>query len=139
MDIGNSLNPTIDIGQVEGAFVQGTGWCTIEEIVMLDNGVTFTRGPSTYKIPSFNDIPIDFRVSLLKDAPNSKAIHSSKGIGEPPLFLAACVFWAIKEAVYAARKETLGNVDHFQFNSPATCERIRLSCTDSFTQQFGPK
>lgn len=136
MDIGNSLNPTIDVGQVEGAFVQGMGWCTIEEVVQLDNGVMFTRGPSTYKIPSFNDVPVDFRVTLLADCPNPKAVHGSKGIGEPPLFLATSVFWAIKNAVYSARKDSLNDDKFFRFDSPATCERIRIACEDSFTRQF---
>ena len=61
----------------------------------LGNGVLFTRGPSTYKIPGFNDVPLDFRVELLADAPNPRAIHSSKGVGEPPLFLSASVFFGI--------------------------------------------
>jgi len=135
MDVGESLNPAIDIGQIEGAFIQGVGWCTLEELVFFPNGFLFTRGPSTYKIPSFNDIPIDFRVSLLSDAPNSRAIHSSKGVGEPPLFLSASVFFAIKDAIMAARKDT--NLEgFFNLDCPATCERIRMACEDSFTAQF---
>jgi len=135
MDVGDSLNPAIDIGQIEGAFVQGVGWCTLEELVTFPNGYIFTRGPSTYKIPSFNDIPIDFRVSLLSDAPNSRAIHSSKGVGEPPLFLSASVFFAIQDAVKAARLEN--NLGEFHgLDSPATCERIRVACEDTFTAQF---
>ena len=103
MDLGESLNPAIDIGQIEGAFIQGLGWCTLEEIVWFDNGFQFTRGPGTYKIPSFNDVPVDFRVSLLKDSKNQRAIHSSKGVGEPPFFLGASVLFAIKEACRSAR------------------------------------
>eukprot|EP01111_Echinosteliopsis_oligospora_P015503 TRINITY_DN6157_c0_g1_i1.p1 TRINITY_DN6157_c0_g1~~TRINITY_DN6157_c0_g1_i1.p1 ORF type:complete len:771 (+),score=277.00 TRINITY_DN6157_c0_g1_i1:923-3235(+) len=135
MDVGDSLNPSIDIGQIEGAFVQGMGWCTMEEIVVLGNGVLLTRGPSTYKIPSFNDIPEDFRVSLLQDAPNSRAIHSSKGVGEPPLFLSSSVFFAIREAIASARQDA-GLSGSFDLKSPATCERIRIACEDSFTRQF---
>ena len=103
MDLGESLNPAIDIGQIEGAFVQGLGWCTLEEIVWFDSGFQFTKGPGTYKIPSFNDVPVDFRVTLLKDSANKKAIHSSKGVGEPPFFLGASVLFAIKQACRAAR------------------------------------
>jgi len=135
MDVGDSLNPAIDIGQIEGAFIQGVGWCTLEELVFLGNGMLFTRGPSTYKIPGFNDIPLDFRVELLAGAPNQRAIHSSKGVGEPPLFLSASVFFAIREAVVSARKDA-GFTSDFTLDSPATCERIRMACQDSFTSQF---
>eukprot|EP01113_Clastostelium_recurvatum_P030146 TRINITY_DN3652_c0_g1_i1.p1 TRINITY_DN3652_c0_g1~~TRINITY_DN3652_c0_g1_i1.p1 ORF type:complete len:1345 (-),score=361.69 TRINITY_DN3652_c0_g1_i1:322-4356(-) len=138
MDVGDSLNPTIDIGQVEGAFVQGVGWCTLEELVVFPNGYLFTRGPSTYKIPGFGDVPLDMRVSLLSDAPNPRAIHSSKGVGEPPLFLSASVFFALRDAIKAARQdEKAGSkAEWFDMYSPATCERIRLACEDSFTAQF---
>jgi len=136
LDVGDSLNPTIDIGQVEGAFIQGMGWSTMEEIVTFQpSGYQFTRGPSTYKIPGFNDIPIQFNVSLLSDSPNPKAIHSSKGVGEPPLFLGSSVYFAIREAISASRSETKLN-DWFDLPSPATCERIRNTCVDNFTLQF---
>lgn len=135
MDVGDSLNPAIDIGQIEGAFIQGVGWCTMEELVFLGNGMLFTRGPSTYKIPGFNDVPLDFRVSLLADAPNPRAIHSSKGVGEPPLFLSASVFFAIRNAIVSARADA-GKNEYFTLESPATCERIRIACEDAFTAQF---
>ncbi|KAF2076171.1 hypothetical protein CYY_002524 [Polysphondylium violaceum] len=139
LDVGDSLNPTIDIGQVEGAFIQGMGWSTMEEIVTFQpSGYQFTRGPSTYKIPGFNDIPIEFNVSLLSDSPNPKAIHSSKGVGEPPLFLGSSVYFAIREAISSSRKES-NLVEWFDLPSPATCERIRNSCVDSFTLQFTAK
>jgi len=133
MDVGDSLNPTIDIGQIEGAFVQGVGWCTIEELVFLNKGDLFTRGPSTYKIPGFNDIPFDFRVALLSNASNTNTIHSSKGIGEPPFFLSASVFFAIRDAIQHARKDSTLPA-HFELISPATCERIRMSCPDFQTK-----
>ena len=102
MDVGKSINPAIDIGQIEGAFVQGMGWMTTEELVWgtkahswIKEGQLFTRGPGTYKIPSFNDVPMDFRVHL-SDTNNRFAIHSSKAVGEPPYFLAASTFFAIK-------------------------------------------
>eukprot|EP01023_Acetabularia_acetabulum_P003690 TRINITY_DN11523_c0_g2_i1.p1 TRINITY_DN11523_c0_g2~~TRINITY_DN11523_c0_g2_i1.p1 ORF type:complete len:409 (+),score=82.78 TRINITY_DN11523_c0_g2_i1:605-1831(+) len=136
MDVGNPINPAIDIGQVEGGFVQGMGWFCIEELVWGDNqhkwvkpGVLHTRGPGTYKIPTANDIPIDFRVTLLDNAPNKRAIHSSKAVGEPPLHLGASVFFALKEAIYSARKEA-GLEGWFQLDAPATPERIRMACGD---------
>nr|AOE43260.1 xanthine dehydrogenase [Coremiostelium polycephalum] len=139
LDVGNSLNPTIDIGQVEGAFVQGVGWCTLEELVTFPSGYLFTRGPSTYKIPGFSDIPLEFNVSLLSDSPNPKAIHSSKGVGEPPLFLGSSVFFAIRDAILSSRKESGLENSWFDLESPATCERIRNACVDRFTMQFNNK
>ncbi|MDH0864548.1 xanthine dehydrogenase molybdopterin binding subunit [Mitsuaria sp. GD03876] len=101
-DVGQSLNPALDIGQVEGAFVQGQGWLTSEELVWHpQSGVLLTHAPSTYKIPTANDMPRDFRVALF-DAPNAKdSIHRSKAVGEPPLLLPFSVLLAIKDAVAA--------------------------------------
>ena len=78
MDVGDSLNPAIDIGQVEGAFTQGLGMFTMEEVVFLRDGKLLTTGPGTYKIPSCNDIPIELNVTLLDSTPNPKAIFNSK-------------------------------------------------------------
>ncbi len=103
MDLGKSINPSVDIGQIEGAFVQGLGWTTIEETLYLRSGQLLTRGPGNYKIPGFSDIPIDFRVSLLADSENRRAVHSSKAVGEPPLFLGASAFFALRDAIKAAR------------------------------------
>ena len=106
MDIGQSINFSIDIGQIEGAFVQGVGWSTIEELLVLpSNGAVFTRGPGNYKIPGFRDIPQQFNVKILRDKQyqHLKTIKSSKGIGEPPLFLGASVFFALRDAVNNAR------------------------------------
>lgn len=135
MDVGSSLNPAIDIGQVEGAFVQGLGLFTLEELHYSHEGNLHTRGPSTYKIPAFGSIPTEFRVSLLRDSPNKKAIYASKAVGEPPLFLAASIFFAIKSAVRAARAQHAeNNVNElFRLDSPATPEKIRNACTDKFT------
>ncbi|XP_022782226.1 xanthine dehydrogenase/oxidase-like [Stylophora pistillata] len=134
MDVGTSLNPAIDIGQIEGAFVQGLGMLTLEEVRCSQNGALWTTGPGTYKIPGFADIPVEFNVHLLRKAPNDKAIYSSKGVGEPSLFLAASVFFAIKEAITDARRES-GIEGIFRLDSPATSERIRMACVDQFTQQ----
>jgi len=92
----------------------------------------------TYKIPSANDIPLDFCVTLLKDSPNHRLpmVYSSKAVGEPPFFLGASVFFALKEAVYAARKDA-GLEGWFQLDSPATPERLRMACADHLTEPFG--
>ncbi|XP_075451587.1 xanthine dehydrogenase/oxidase isoform X2 [Ascaphus truei] len=133
MDVGTSLNPAIDIGQIEGAFVQGLGLFTLEELRYSPDGFLYTRGPGMYKIPAFGDIPTEFNVSLLRNCPNSKAIYSSKAVGEPPLFLSASIFYAIKEAITSARSET-GITGSFRLDSPATPERIRNACIDNFTK-----
>ncbi|KAJ3009322.1 hypothetical protein HKX48_008030 [Thoreauomyces humboldtii] len=135
MDIGKSINPAIDIGQIEGAFVQGMGWSTLEEpLVSPHNGFVITRGPGSYKIPAFRDIPVDFRVRFLDNVRNKRAIHSSKAVGEPPLFLGAVVFFAIRDAVKSARRQHKGTLESgeregwFRMDSPATGERILAAC-----------
>lgn len=142
LDLGYSLNPAIDVGQIEGAFIQGLGWFALEELKWGDAahkwippGFLYTCGPGNYKIPSLNDIPLKFNVSLLKGAPNVKAIHSSKAVGEPPFFLASSVFFAIKDAITATREEA-GYKGWFPLDNPATPERIRMACTDEFTSRF---
>lgn len=135
MDVGTSLNPAIDIGQVEGGFVQGLGLFTIEEVRYSQTGFPWTTGPGAYKIPGFADIPVEFYVHLLRSAPNEKAVFSSKAVGEPPLFLASSVFYAIKDAIMSARRES-GVEGIFRLDSPATSERIRMACVDKFTKQF---
>lgn len=137
MDVGRPLNPAIDVGQIEGAFIQGLGWCTMEEVVRgssqshawLRPGQMHTLGPGTYKIPAANDIPKDFRVKILNSWNEQDTIHSSKAIGEPPLFLASSVFFAIRDAIGAARRQR-GLNDFFELDSPASVERIRMACTD---------
>ncbi|XP_062710701.1 LOW QUALITY PROTEIN: xanthine dehydrogenase [Aedes albopictus] len=135
MDIGSSLNPAIDIGQIEGAFMQGYGLFTLEESVYSPDGTLLSRGPGAYKIPAFGDIPGEFNVSLLTGAPNPRAVYSSKAVGEPPLFFAASIFFAIREAIGAARKEQNLNSD-FNLVSPATVARIRMACQDHITNKF---
>uniref|UniRef100_A0A3Q3GIU0 Xanthine dehydrogenase/oxidase n=1 Tax=Kryptolebias marmoratus TaxID=37003 RepID=A0A3Q3GIU0_KRYMA len=137
MDVGRSLNPAIDIGQVEGGFMQGLGLFTLEELQYSPQGVLLTRGPGSYKIPAFGDIPTELSVSLLRDAPNDKAIFASKAVGEPPLFLAASIFYAIKDAISAAREES-GLTGPFRLDSPASTERIRNACSDRFTKLCPP-
>jgi xanthine dehydrogenase/oxidase len=144
MDVGQSINPSVDYGQIQGAFVQGLGLFTMEESLWLRNGAMagqmFTRGPGTYKIPGFRDIPQEFNVSLLKDVEwkELRTIQRSRGVGEPPLFLGSAVFFAIRDALRSARKasgvEAKVGVDDdtglLRLESPATPERIRLSCED---------
>ncbi|KFD65781.1 hypothetical protein M514_04735, partial [Trichuris suis] len=134
MDVGASLNPAIDIGQIEGAFVQGYGLFTMEEVKVSPSGIIYTRGPGTYKIPSTNDIPREFNVTLLTGSANDDGIFSSKGVGEPPLFLGSSVFFALKDAVKSARKDNNLN-GPFRFDSPATCEKIRMLCGDPLAEK----
>jgi xanthine dehydrogenase large subunit len=102
-DCGASLNPAVDIGQIEGAFIQGMGWLTMEELFWDSHGVLKTHAPSTYKIPTSRDVPPTLSVKLLENAPNAKpTIFRSKAVGEPPFMLAIACFLAIQEAVAAA-------------------------------------
>ncbi|KAK1876607.1 Aldehyde oxidase [Dissostichus eleginoides] len=134
-DIGKSVNPSMDIGQIEGAFMQGLGLFTLEELKFSPAGLLYTRGPSQYKIPAVCDVPLHFNVYLLSDSDNPHAIYSSKGIGEPVLFLGSTAFFAIKDAVSAARSDS-GLFGPFSLNSPATPERICLACASPLTQKI---
>lgn len=119
-DAGKSLNPAIDIGQVEGAFIQGMGWLTTEELWWNKDGKLMTHAPSTYKIPTVNDCPEDFRVRLFQNRNVEDSIHRSKAVGEPPLLLPFSVFFAIRDAIAA--------VGDYRVNpplrAPATSEAI---------------
>jgi xanthine dehydrogenase/oxidase len=138
MDIGRTINPAIDYGQIEGAFVQGQGLFTIEESLWTQKGELFTRGPGTYKIPGFSDIPQEFNVSFLQDVEGGwkhlKTIQSSKGTGEPPLFLGATVFFALRDALLSSRKDH-GLQEALVLDSPATAERLRLAVGDDILRQ----
>ena len=123
-DVGSSLNPAIDLGQIEGAFVQGMGWLTSEELVWDERGRLLTHGPSTYKIPGSRDVPPKFKVHILDDMPNKvPTIYRSKAVGEPPLMLAISVWLALRDAV--------ARVGDYRFrpelNAPATPEAILLA------------
>jgi xanthine dehydrogenase large subunit len=125
-DAGRSLNPAIDIGQVEGAFVQGMGWLTTEELVWHPKtGLLMTHAPSTYKIPTANDCPPVFDVRLFRSDNVEDSIHRSKAVGEPPLLLPFSVFFAIRDAVSAAGDH---RVDP-PLNAPATAEAILKAIT----------
>jgi xanthine dehydrogenase/oxidase len=132
MDVGRSINPAIDYGQIEGAYIQGQGLFTTEESLWhRASGQIFTRGPGAYKIPGFRDIPQVMNVSLLKDVEwkNLRTIQRSRGVGEPPLFMGSAVFFAIRDALKAARRQ-YGVEEVLRLRSPATPERIRISCAD---------
>ncbi|KYO33622.1 hypothetical protein Y1Q_0008776 [Alligator mississippiensis] len=135
VDIGCSINPAMDIGQIEGAFIQGLGLFTMEELKYSPEGVLYTRGPDHYKIPAVCDIPKEFNVSLLSPSQTSNTLYSSKGVGEAGLFLGCSVFFAIKDAIAAARKER-GLTGTFLLNSPSTPERIRMACIDQFIKMI---
>uniref|UniRef100_A0A4W2ITU7 xanthine dehydrogenase n=1 Tax=Bos indicus x Bos taurus TaxID=30522 RepID=A0A4W2ITU7_BOBOX len=131
MDAAFSINPAVDIGQIEGAFVQGMGFYTIEELKYSPEGVLYSRGPDDYKIPTVTEIPEEFNVTLVHSQ-NPIAIYSSKGLGEAGMFLGSSVLFAIYDAVAAARRER-GLTKTFTLSSPATPELIRMTCVDQFT------
>jgi len=119
-DAGRSLNPAIDIGQVEGAFIQGMGWLTTEELWWNPAGKLMTHAPSTYKIPAVSDCPEDFRVRLFNNANVEDSIHRSKAVGEPPLLLPFSVFFAIRDAISSVGEHRVNP----PLNAPATSEAI---------------
>lgn len=118
-DVGESLNPLVDRGQVEGGFVQGMGWLTMEELVWDEQGRLRTDAPSTYKIPTICEIPEAFNVHLLKRAAQDGVIYGSKAVGEPPFMLAMSVREAIRAAIAA-----FGQTDTVSLPSPATPETV---------------
>ncbi len=119
-DVGHSLNPAIDIGQIEGGFVQGMGWLTTEELVYDAKGVLRTHAPSTYKIPCASDVPEDFRVALYKSKGNAMdTIYRSKAVGEPPLILPISVWCAVMDAIASVKPGVVPKL-----SAPATPENI---------------
>jgi xanthine dehydrogenase large subunit len=126
-DCGRSLNPAIDLGQIEGAFIQGMGWLTTEELWWDAEGHLRTHGPSTYKIPGSRDVPPIFNARILNDAPNREAtIFHSKAVGEPPLMLAISVWLAIRDAIASLADYRLAPV----LDAPATPERVLAAIDD---------
>jgi len=125
-DVGHSINPAIDRGQIEGGYVQGAGWLTMEEIVYGDDGRLATHAPSTYKIPALSDQPLDFRVELFEGGGNpAGAIHRSKAVGEPPLMLGISALMALSDAVRGYKGSGL----YPDLHAPATPERILQALT----------
>jgi len=126
-DVGQSLNPVIDLGQIEGGFIQGMGWLTTEELVFDDQGRLRTHAPSTYKIPTIGDRPAQLDVRLWAAGRNVEAtVHRSKAVGEPPLMLAISVFSAITQAVASVA----GHRVMPRLDAPATPEAILMACED---------
>ena len=123
-DAGKAINPAIEIGQIEGGFVQGAGWLTMEEVNWKSNGQITTHSPSTYKIPAASDMPEKFNVEIFKKGKNVEhVINKSKTTGEPPLMLAMSVFYAIKNAI-----ASVGNYAFYpNLDAPATPEKILMS------------
>ena len=120
-DVGQSINPALDIGQIEGAFVQGMGWLTSEELWWHpDSGKLMTHAPSTYKIPTANDCPVDFRVKLFDNRNVQDSIYRSKAVGEPPLLLPFSVFFALRDAISSVGDHRIDP----PLRAPATPEAI---------------
>jgi xanthine dehydrogenase large subunit len=117
-DVGRSINPAIDIGQIEGGFVQGMGWLTTEQLVWRADGKLQTHAPSTYKIPTTGDVPAHFKVDLWPEANREDNVHGSKAVGEPPFMLGISVFEALRDAVAQAGGQPAG------MNAPATTEEV---------------
>jgi xanthine dehydrogenase large subunit len=122
-DVGNSLSPIIDRGQIEGGFLQGLGWLVMEELLWTPEGRVATNSASTYKLPSWSELPDDFRVAFLERAAEPGVIFGSKAVGEPPLMLAISVREAIRDAI-AAYGAPFGVGGIVELDSPATPERV---------------
>ena len=118
-DVGNSINPAIDIGQIEGGFVQGMGWLTTEQLVWNDQGLLSTHAPSTYKIPATGDVPAHFKVDFWPEPNREDNVFGSKAVGEPPLMLAISVFEALRDAVASSRPG-----EPVRLEAPATAENV---------------
>lgn len=139
-DAGQSPNPAIDIGQIEGGYVQGLGFLTTEEILYDDNGRLVTDNVWSYKPPCSKSIPLDMRVALAEHSPESRAaqekagllaVAASKSAAEPTLSLAVSAYFAIKQAIRAARAEQTGTEEWVRLDVPATCQRIQQACAVS--------
>ena len=130
-DCGYSLNPPLDVGQVEGAFLMGVGYYMLEELIWSADGRMYTTNLSAYKLPSHDDAPENWRVHLLKDSPSVKGLYHSKGIGESNLQLGMSVYLATKDAIASARADE-GQHGPFFLEMPATDDRVRAACPDRF-------
>jgi len=127
-DVGRSLNPIIDKGQIEGAFIQGMGWLTTEELKWNEQGRLVSNGPATYKVPAVGDTPFEFNVNLLEDRPNGEeTIYRSKAVGEPPFMLGISVWSAIRDAVASLADYNYGA----PMDTPATPECVLRSVQDT--------
>ena len=125
-DVGNSINPAIDVGQIEGGFVQGMGWLTTEQLVWNDKGHLSTHAPSTYKIPATGDVPAHFKVDFWPEPNREDNVHGSKAVGEPPFMLAISVYEALRDAV--ASTKAAGELVNLV--APATAENVWRALRD---------
>ena len=119
-DVGRSINPAIDIGQIEGGFVQGMGWLTTEQLVWNDKGLLTTHAPSTYKIPTAGDVPQHFKIDLWPEPNREDNVFGSKAVGEPPFMLAISVYEALRDAIAAVK----GADKPVRLTAPATAENV---------------
>ena len=124
-DVGNSLNPAIDIGQIEGAFIQGMGWLTTEDLKWNEAGKLISENMATYKIPAIGDTPKEFNVKLFGRKNAEDSIYHSKAVGEPPFMLAISVWCALKDAISSLSGYTIDP----QLDTPATPERVLNAVT----------
>jgi xanthine dehydrogenase large subunit len=132
-DCGESLNPAIDLGQIEGAFVQGMGWLTTEELVWDNKGNLRTHVPSTYKIPGSRDVPPVFNARILQNAPNKEeTVFRSKAVGEPPLMLALSVWLSVRDAISSLSDYKLAP----RIDAPTTPDRV-LAAVDEIRVRAG--
>lgn len=128
-DAGNSLNPAIDIGQIEGGFIQGMGWLTTEELLWNKDGKLLSNTPMNYKIPTIADYPEQMNIALFANPNPEHSIFRSKAIGEPPFLLAISVWCAIYDAIASISDFKLAA----KLNAPATGEQILTACTEQFS------
>jgi xanthine dehydrogenase large subunit len=126
-DVGTSINPAIDIGQIEGGFIQGMGWLTTEQLVWTDTGHLATHAPSTYKIPATGDVPEHFKVDLWHEPNREDNIFGSKAVGEPPLMLAISVFEALRDAIASTAPAN----SRVKLVAPATAEHVLKALKDA--------
>ncbi|KAJ8949770.1 hypothetical protein NQ318_018999 [Aromia moschata] len=134
-DVGNSMSPLIDIGQVEGAFVMGIGYYTTEEIIFSDEGEILTNRTWNYKVPGAKDIPIDFRISFPQNNPNPVGVLKSKAIAEPPICLSCAIPLAIRNALASARTESdPSKPKWYPFDGPSTVENTLLNTLNNYNQ-----
>jgi xanthine dehydrogenase molybdopterin-binding subunit B len=132
-DAGNPVNTAISLGQVEGAFIQGMGWVTMEELKWDDKGRLLTHSPDTYKIPTISDMPDVFNVKLLPDSKQKNVIHGAKSVGEPPFMLAISVREALRDAVASFGPSG----DQIALALPATCEKVWFAIQDRWKATEG--
>jgi xanthine dehydrogenase large subunit len=119
-DVGRSINPALDIGQVEGGFIQGMGWLTSEELLWDDSGRVISNGPANYKIPTAFDVPRIFNVALYQRPNSEQTVFNSKAVGEPPLMLAISVWAALRDACASVANYTISP----RLDPPATPEAV---------------